>query len=103
MVCVAEFLAAGADCGANGRESAARRWECAAAFCGESVSACAAAAGAGSDLAILVHDARRKTFARHLVEKAATGALCSHAGTPIGRKNCGLGVATYHGTAGMKC
>src|SRR2546429_5378947 len=58
VVCVAEFVAAGANRGADRGEFAPRRYRCAAAFFGESVPACSAAASTRGGLAVLVYDAR---------------------------------------------
>src|SRR5260370_1705612 len=67
MVCVAEFVAPGADHRAHGAEPASRRCRCADAFCGESVSEGPAAAGACCGPPILVLNAPPKTLARHFV------------------------------------
>src|SRR5438552_27333 len=87
--------------GADGGEFAAWRCGRAAAFCRESVSGQSAAAGTRRDLAILVHHASGKTFTRNVVEEAAAWTVRSHVRTTAGWKNCRLGVATCHGTAGM--
>src|SRR5713226_1084580 len=89
VVCVAEFVAPGAHRRTHGAEFASRRYGCASAFFGESVPACSAASGALRHLAILVHDARGKACAGHVVEKAAAGPLCPYAGTRSRWKNCG--------------
>src|SRR6266849_3920807 len=89
VVCFAEFVAPGAHRRTHGAEFASRRYGCASAFFGESVPACSAASGALRHLAILVHDARGKACAGHVVEKAAAGPLCPYAGTRSRWKNCG--------------
>src|SRR5438445_553240 len=94
-------VTAGADCRPNGGEFTPWRCGRAAAFCRQSVSAQAAAAGTRRDLAILVYHASGKTFTRNVVEEAATWPVRSHVRTTAGWKNCRLGVATCHGTTGM--
>src|ERR1700731_2135736 len=80
VVCLAELVAPGAHRRAHGAEFASRRCRRAFAFCRQSLSARAAAPSARRDLAILVHDANGKTFARHVVEKTADRPLRPDAG-----------------------
>src|ERR1700674_2903728 len=101
MVCVAEFVAPGANSRADGAEFASWRFRCVTTLCGQPVSALPAAPSARRDLAILVRDARREAFRRHLVEKAAARPLRSDAGARIRWKNCRLRMAVCDAAARM--
>src|SRR6267143_4563505 len=50
--------------------------------------------GARRGLAILVHDARRKTFGRNVVAASIPRVVCPYTGAPIRRKNCRDSVTT---------
>jgi hypothetical protein len=93
VVCISECVAAGANRCTDRAEFASRGYGRAFAFCGQPLPAWSAARGARSNLAILVHDAGRKTYARHVVETEATRPLRSYVRTRIRWKSRCPGVA----------